>query len=124
MGKILDAQCENQTVTVEGFEITEAEILSQGDGASEGVLFVEEGKSRYHASNAPDLNTTLEKIAEALQNVADALNGLDTAGYIIAVSGGSGAPAVGTPATPMVQSEIATIESLKDDLETLRGNLR
>lgn len=138
MSKMLPATCVGGVVTAEGVPVPAAEILSEGVGESEGVVFLDEDKARYIAKISPDLKTTLEhliealgKAIEALNNASAALTSIDTAGYIIAVSGGSGAPAVGTPSPPVATGDISAldtatqgIEAAKAELETLKGMLR
>ena len=83
MSKILDAECENGIVQVEGYEVT-ATILSEGVKASTGKALVEGDEVAYITSNATDIKDLIIKIGEALDKTIAALNvcnsGLTSAG--------------------------------------------
>lgn len=138
MTRVRNASLAGGIVSVEGFPVDVAEVFSEGAAPSDGVAILDKDKVFYFAKTSPDLKTTLEKVIDALGQVktaldktASALSTLDEAGYIIAVGGGSGAPAVGTPATPFATSDISEISSaatqidtLKTALNTLKGALK
>ena len=121
MSKVFHANCTaDGIVQCEGFDIPEATLLGEGKSESEGVLLMDEDRPFYIPKNISDLNTTLEKISQALDKIASGIEKLDTAGYVIAVVG----DATGTPAGPFATGEIADIRSLKGELDDLRGALK
>ncbi len=124
MSKMIDATCEGGVVTADGVPVDAAVILSEGVASSEGILILDEDLAKYVTSNALDLKETLDKIASSLEKIASALSAIDGAGYIISVSGGAMAPAIGVPSPPVATSDIAAINSLKSEIETLMENLR
>lgn len=138
MSKLLPATCVGGVVTSGGVPLTGTTILSEGQGQSEGVVILDEETNTYLAKTTPDLISTLTnlidvlgQIKEGLQKAADALTALDTAQYIVAVSGGSGAPAVGTPSPPVATGDISgvtqaasQIDPIISELETLKGSLK
>lgn len=124
MSKALLATCEDGEVFCEGKLIEDCEIFSEGVGVSQGLLILDEDKRYYVAKTSPDLKLTLEKVIVALDNAADALNALDTAAFLVGVTGGAMTPAVGIPGTPVAASNISAINSAKADLEELVGELK
>jgi hypothetical protein len=112
MSKMIDATCVGGVVTAEGVPVSVATILSEGVGASTGVLILDEAKTSYIAKTSPDLKTTLEKLSSALTAIASALTAID-------------GKALGTlPPVPAATSTIATITSLQGDIATLKGALK
>lgn len=130
MSKILDATCENGEVKCEGFVVPETTILSKGQGQSQGALILDGGEKTYIPNTQPDLETTLTHLITALEKAVTALNqaaaGLqahDTAGFLIAASGGVASPPIAAANIAAVQSAAMDIEAAKGELETLKGNL-
>jgi hypothetical protein len=115
--RILDGTCEGGTVTVHETPVDGPIILSEGQGASEGVLFFEKGKTYYIAKTSPDLETTLSKIVDALGAIASGIDSLDTRGFLVGATGAVIGP-------PTLSSTVAEINSLKDELNTLKGALK
>lgn len=124
MSKVLEASCVGGVVTADGVPVGSAQILSEGVGSSQGVLLLDEDLARYIAKTSPDLKTTLERLITALEKIASALTSLDTAGFLIGVTGGAASPAVGIPGTPVAASDIAAITAAKVQLNTLKGMLK
>lgn len=78
MSKILAASAEAGVVTVEGFPIEIAQIISKGVGASTGVLLIQGEKAFYLPSNATDLETTLADTKSAIDKAVQAINQIAT----------------------------------------------
>lgn len=113
MPRVLNATCEGGVVTAEGVTVPGAVILSEGVGASSGLLFLDGDKKTYIGKTSPDLETTLEKTIAAINKIAE---GLTAAGSALdGIAGGSGTP-VTTAAT-----QLAPIVA---ELETLKGQLK
>lgn len=119
MSKILRGTCQNGVVREGDAIVPEAVLLSEGVGASEGLVILEEDEASYIAKTSPDLKTTLEKLIAALGQISTAINSLDTRGFLIGVTGAT--PIVGPPA---LSGTVSQINSAKEDLETLKGDLR
>jgi hypothetical protein len=112
MSKILEANCVGKVVKVEGVPV-EAEILSEGNGQSEGALLLEGQKAVYLTSNASDLKTTLEKVSNALTKISETLTSI-----------GSGMTGPTTAPPPALPANVAEINSLVAELSTLKENLK
>lgn len=117
MSKILAGTCEEGKVYFGEFEVEGAVILSEGEGASTGVIILDEGAVYYVADTTPDLKATLEKLITALDEIADGLDSLDSAGFLIGATGG-------VPSPPIITANVTAIETAKTNLETLKGMLR
>lgn len=114
MSKVLRATCEGGTVTALETEVESARILSEGVGASEGILVLDEERADYLASNASDIKKLLTAIVSALGEVSSALSSIDAK-----PTGGSGsAPA------PAAGGNVSAIDALKDELDELKDNLK
>lgn len=115
MSKVLDAICEaGGIVKAEGFEVTSATVLSEGNQDSDGILIIDQEKSWYFPSSATDIKTTLDKISLALTQIASALTALDAK-----PTGGSGSAVV-----PSVVANVSQINVLKTEIDTLKGALK
>jgi len=112
MSKILEATCLAGIVKWEGSPV-EAEILSEGEGSSEGVLLLEKEKAYYLTSNASDLKTTLEKVIDALTKVTETLT---------AIGGNMTGPTTAPP--PTLATNVVAINLLVTELTTLKGALK
>ncbi len=112
MSKILDATCVGGVVTAELVAVPSAEILSEGVGASTGILVMEEDKATYVTSNASDLKSALDKIASALTSIASALTILDTK------------PLGALPPVPGAAAEIIQISALQVQVAALKEVLK
>lgn len=114
MIKTRPATCVNGKVTCDGVEITPVTILSQGVGASSGVLYIDGAECYYVAKTTPDLDTLLEKLISALDQVVTGLN--QTAAGTI-----GGFPLSTTAAITAAATQV-TVQ--KNALETLKGQLK
>lgn len=117
MPAILPATCEEGAVTVQGQHI-EAQILSDGVGASEGLVAINADKAFYVTSSAQDLKQALETIASALSSTASMLSTINGA---LEWNPDSGANAVIVAANEIVISGVSgaasTLNTLKDNLQ-------
>lgn len=112
--RALPATCANGKVTCEGVEITPVTILSQGVGASSGVLYLDGASAYYVAKTTPDLDQLLTDLIAALNNVVTGLN--QTGAGTIAGSPLSTAAAI-TAAATQVTSNVNALQTLKDSLK-------
>lgn len=118
--KALSATCENKVVTADGVSVPAAEILSEGVGASSGVLIIDEDRAKYIADTTPDLKVALEKIIAALGQVSSALSTLAGKSYLTAATGGVPDPTASTSWA----SNISELDNLASELTTLKGALK
>jgi len=119
LSKILEATCEDGEVTVEGdvLDPVETTVLSQGVALSDGIVIIQGGKAYYLANNSGDLKTALETLSDALDAIAGGLSSLDSAGFLIAATGG-------VPGPPVAAGDIASINSAKTAVDNLLGALK
>lgn len=118
MSKILPATCDDQgQVFCEDYIVPEAIVMTEGKQSSEGILILDKDLARYLTTHTSDIKSLLEKISGALDQVASGLEGLDTAAFLVAATGGVASP-------PIVASNISQIRSLKGELDDLRGALK
>lgn len=114
MSKILDATCSAAgIVTCEGATITEAQVLSDGKQASEGLLIIQNGKVYYLTLSVSDLKTTIEKLSAAVGQIATTLTSI-----------GAGMTGPTTAPPPTLATDVATLNSIKAELDTLKGALK
>lgn len=118
---MLDATCEAGVVTADGVPVPGAQILSEGVGASSGVLLIDEDRARYVAKTSPDLKTTLEKLIVALDKTVAALQAIDGVGSLVTSCGAGAGSATWIP---VAASDISGITSAKADLEALMEELK
>lgn len=114
MAKILAATCQAGVVKVGNLSVGTATILSEGVASSEGTLILDGERRTYLAKTTPDLISTLEKIADALNEIGSALAALD-----LKPTGGVGAVPV-----PAVVANVAAISALRTQLTSLKEALR
>lgn len=97
-------------------------ILSEGVGASSGVLVIDEDRKYYHAKTSPDLKATLEQIIAALTAAASGLGQTVTALGTLATSS---TDPIGFPiALASISSAQSSITSAKNTLDTLKETLK
>lgn len=113
MTKVLQATCENGTVTVDGQEITPDLVLSEGVASSQGVLIIDGDKSYYVAKTSPDLKTTIEKTVDAVNKIADVLT---------AIGAGMTGPTTAPPGT--LAADVAAIQATTTELTELGEALK
>lgn len=115
MSKTLKAECDGSEKVFYGdTEVISCEILSEGKQKSDGILVIDKGKTYYLTSSATDIKTTLEKISSALTEIATALTTIDAK----PVGGTGSAPA------PAVGGNVATLNTLKSEIDQLKGALK
>lgn len=121
MSKVLEANCTAEgLVKSEGFEVPEAKNFGNGQAASEGILIIDGDKSTYLPKTISDLVTTLDKIALALDQIAQGLDTLDT----VSVKSVTG-PGVAFLTTPKATTGfVSQINSIKGEIDTLKGALK
>ena len=112
MSKILNATCQGGTVLVDGVPVN-AEILSEGQGPSEGVALIEKEKVFYVASNATDIKTTLEKVTNVLTKIGETLT---------AIGGGMTGPTTAPP--PNLATNVAEMNLVIAELTALKDVLK
>jgi hypothetical protein len=69
MLKLLEASCVGKAVTCESVPITDATILSEGNGSSTGLMLLQQDKSYYVTSSAADLKTVIQAIIDILTQI-------------------------------------------------------
>lgn len=131
MSKVLPATCTANVVTADDLALPGAVVLSEGIGPSEGFAVIDEDLKYYVAKTTPDLKTSLDKLVDvltqvktALDKTASALTALDTAGFLIAATSGVPSPPVAATDISGITSASTSIDTLKTQLTTLKGNLR
>lgn len=112
MSKALNASCESGSVTVEGQEIP-ATILSEGVGSSTGIVILDKDKVYYIPNRASDLKDTLTSVVSALQQIATTLTSI-----------GAGMTGPTTAPPPTLATDVAQINTLASQLDTLKGQLK
>lgn len=107
MGKIIEAECSNEQIKINGFGV-EGSINSKGIGESEGYAFLDEGRVVYFPNQSSDLEDILDKIDAILSNVVTVLTGLD---------GATNSPGAQT-------ANIAQVSAAQAELAAIKGVLR
>lgn len=79
MSKVLEATCLAGVVKVGALPVPSATILSEGVGASEGVLLMQDDEQFYVPDTTPDLKTTLDKLTDSLTQINTSLTQAVTA---------------------------------------------
>lgn len=127
MSKALEASCVAGVVTADGFPVLTAEILSDGTGASDGVLLMDEDKQFYIADTTPDLESTLEKISSHLQTIQGTLTTIASA--LTAIGAGMTGPTTAPPPTlptsvASIAADVATLTALQVQVDLLKETLK
>ncbi len=79
MSKLLEATCTAGVVTAESVPVPAADVLSEGNGPSSGVLLIDGEKAKYITSSASDVKaliTNIVALVDALVVVATAHDAL------------------------------------------------
>ena len=80
MSKILNASCSSTgVVSCEGFQVTDAQVLSEGRKASEGLLFIDKDNKKYLPSSATDIKDLITSLVQIITQVEGILTGIDAA---------------------------------------------
>lgn len=128
MSKILRATCSPAgIVSAEGVEVPVAQVLSEGNQQSSGLLFMDEDEATYLPSSASDIKTTIEKVITALDNLALALTQVATT--LTSIGAGMTGPTTappGTLATDIVNltAKVTAVNATKAELNTLKEALK
>ncbi len=127
MSKALAATCVGSVVSVGGIPVSVATIFSKGVAQSSGVAFLDEDKAFYFANTAPDLETTLTQVVNALDQAVTAIN--KVADTLTAIGGGMTGPTTAPPPTLITNVAAITaatvqITTAKTALNTLKGSLK
>ncbi len=113
MSKILEANCALGVVTVDGIPVAAADIMTEGMGASSGILIMDEDEVKYLTSNASNLKTTIEKLSSSLTTIATALT---------SIAAGMLGPATAPP--PTLPANITTLLTTVAELTVLKETLK
>ena len=145
MSKVLSATCVGGVVSVNGVPVPGVTLLSEGVASSSGILIVDAERTYYVTNVGNDLDTTLGNLIEVLGKLGealtkategfgkavDALTKHDTAGFLIgATAGVPSAPLAAadiagiTTASTAITSLVAEVDSIKAELQTLKGSLQ
>jgi hypothetical protein len=117
MPRAVAATCVGNVVTIDDVPVPSATILSEGVTSSSGYAILDDDKIYYVAKTSPDLKTLIGNLVTVLGNIYDALNGLDTAGFLIAAT-------AGVPSPPLQAANIALINTMKTQLNTFKDALK
>jgi hypothetical protein len=108
MPKVLSASCVGKVVTVESVPITDATILSEGNGSSSGIAVIEQDKTTYISSNATDLKALIQSLIDCITQINLAFTAL----------GGVG------PTNPVLTSFTTALDLVKTTLTTNKELLK
>jgi hypothetical protein len=117
MIKALDGTCVGGVVKVGTLVVEDAIILSEGVAESEGTVFIDGEKIYYVAKTTPDVKTALTKLVTVLGHIATALQTIDSNGYLIAAD-------AGVPGPPINATNIANLNTVKTEIQTLKDALK
>lgn len=126
--KMLEATCDEAGIVKVGeIIVTDADILSEGKQASEGILLIEQDKAKYLTSSATDIESTIEKTVAVIDDLTNAINQIVS----ILTNIGAGMTGVTTAPPPTLSTDLSqlsekvtTLNETKDDLNTLKGALK
>lgn len=121
MSKILAATCVAGIVKVGALPVLGTEILSQGVGASSGILILQGDDGKYYITNtADDLKSALDSVSAALGSAASALTAINAATIITTCGAG---PGTGAPIL-VAAADIAALTAAKAQIDLLRVTLK
>lgn len=121
MSKMLEASCVGGIVTAGGIPVPAADILSEGVGASTGVLILDEDEAKYLAKISPDLKTTLEKLSSVCDTIKSALQAIDSIGTLVTTCGVGPGTAIFLPVNI---ANIAALTAAKAEIDILKASLK
>jgi hypothetical protein len=121
------ATIQSGVVKVGSLPVADSVILSQGLGDSSGVLVIQGGLSYYIAKTSPDLDSTIQKSMDALEDLASVLNTI--AMTLTSIGAGMTGPTTAPPPTLAVDvasivSKATEITATRTALNTLKGALK
>lgn len=124
---LLEATCRSDVVKVENYPVQAAEVLSQGKGASTGLLIMFGDKAYYIPNAAEDLKTTIEKTVDLLTSLNEALTKIGTT--LTSIGAGMTGPTTAPPPTLAadvveINSKVTALNAVKSSLNTLKGALK
>lgn len=127
MSNVRAATIQSGAVKVGSLPVADAVILSQGLGDSSGVLVIQGGVSYYIAKTSPDLDSTIQKSMDALEDLASVLNTIATT--LTSIGAGMTGPTTAPPPTLAVDvasivSKATEITATRTALNTLKGALK
>lgn len=127
MSKILEATCSASGVVTSDSLTVEAEVLSEGNQASSGLLILEEASAWYLTSSATDIKSTLERVASALEDLESALT--TVANTLTAIGAGMTGPTTAPPPTlatdvSSIISKVAEVTATRGQINTLKDALK
>jgi len=113
MSVILDATCTGKIVNTVGMPVPTAEILSEGNGPSEGVLLMQGGKQYYVTSNATDLKEVITKLNDLIPKLVTAFT---------SIASGMTGPTTAPP--PSLATDLAALTAVNVQLTLLKSMLK
>lgn len=114
MSKVIEATCDpSGIVKVDGLIVPDAVVLSLGKQASTGLLLIDKDKAWYFPSSATDIESTLLKISSSLEKIAAMFQTIGT---------GMTGPTTAPP--PTLATDIAALNAIKAEVDTLKGALK
>lgn len=116
MSKVLEASCVAGIVKVGLLPVVGTTILSEGVGASTGLLVLEEDTATYVAKTTPDVKTSIERTMDALEDIASVLNTIATT--LTSIGAGMTGPTTAPPGT--LATDVATIVSKATEITATR----
>lgn len=114
MSKILPATAtaDGKVFVLGSYQIEDCVILGEGKGPSSGIVILDGLDRTYIPTVTGDIKTTIEKVIAALDEIAPALQ---------AIGGGMTGPTTAPP--PTLPTYVASINSVKAELEQLKEAL-
>jgi hypothetical protein len=128
MSKILEASADSAgKVKALGVEIPGAVILGEGKQASVGIAIIDTNKAWYIPAFSSDVKTTIEKLIEAIEDIASCLTTISTS--LTSIGAGMTGPTTAPPPTlptdvSSIVSKVAELNATKAALNTLKGALK
>ena len=128
MSRIFEATCSAAgIVSIEGFSLTEVDVIGAGQAESEGIALIQGGKVFYIPSATSNLVDTIDQIISSLEAISEALNKVGTTFTTV----GAGMTGITTAPPPTLPVDVAAITAkateltaIVTELETLKGALK
>lgn len=120
MSKVIDASCTSGVVTADNVPVDVADILSEGVGASSGILVQDENRAYYIAKTSEDLVATIEKLVDTIGQIVTALTEATTAFTAIDAKPTGG---TGSSSTPVAAANVVNITTAVTQLQALSTEL-
>lgn len=113
MTRIFDATCVAGVVKVEGIEIPDVEIITQGTKSSTGILILNGNEKKYVTANTTDIVDFLDEVAGVLNTIATTLT---------AIGSGMTGPTTAPPGT--LATSVTQIQTVATALDAMKENLK